>query len=82
VDFVGSGLVLIRAEHLARDDDPTIEASTPVRRRSLGTTRLSDTPRPAAVAAAPPPSLPDWFDRPLQPHISNGKASTPELADE
>src|SRR5215217_6358212 len=35
VDFAGSGLVLIRAEHLARDDDSTTEARTPGRPRSL-----------------------------------------------
>ena len=61
VNFAGSGLVLIRAEHLARDDDSTTDTSGP---RSPGTTRLSDTPRPRAIAAAPPPSPPDWFDRP------------------
>src|SRR5215212_2265557 len=61
VDFAGSGLVLIRAEHLARDDDSTIEARIHGRPRSAGTTRLSNTPRPPAVAAAPPPQPPDWF---------------------
>jgi hypothetical protein len=66
VDFVGQGLVLIRAEHLGRDDDATTEAQSPGRRRSPGTTRLSATPRPPAVAAAPAPLLPDWFDRPPQ----------------
>ena len=33
VDFAGSGLVLIRAEHLARDDDSTTEARSPGRPR-------------------------------------------------
>jgi len=81
VDFVGSGLVLIRAEHLARDDDSTTGARAPGRRRSSGTTRLSDTPRPAAVAVAPLPPPPDWFDRPpLQ--VSHEGTSTPEHSDE
>src|SRR5215218_2809445 len=75
VDFAGSGLVLIRAEHLARDDGSTTEASTPGRPRSPGTTRLSDTPRAPAVAAAPLPPPPDWFDRPPQPQVSHGAAS-------
>jgi hypothetical protein len=82
VDFAGSGLVLIRAEHLARDDDLTIEARIPGKRRSPGTTRLSDTPRAPAVAAAPLPPPPDWFDRPPQLQVSHGKASTPEHSDE
>ena len=63
VDFAGSGLVLIRAEHLARDDDSTTETRSTSGSRSPSTTRLSDTPRPRAIAAAPPPSPPDWFDR-------------------
>jgi hypothetical protein len=66
VDFVGPGLVLMRAEHLGRDDDATTGARSPDRRRSRGTTRLSATPQPPAVAAAPPPLPPDWFDRPPQ----------------
>ena len=70
VDFAGSGLVLIRAEHLERDDDATTEARSPGRPRSSGTTRLSATPRPPAVAAAPPPPPPDWFDRPPDAHGS------------
>jgi hypothetical protein len=82
VDFAGSGLVLIRAEHLQRDGDPTSEARSPGGRRSSGTTRLSDTPRPPAVAVAPPPPPPDWFDRPPQPQLRNGKASTREQPDE
>jgi hypothetical protein len=82
VDFAGSGLVLIRAEHLARDDDSTTEARTPGRPRSSSTTRLSDMPRAPGVAAASPLPLPDWFDRPPQPQGSNGKASTPEHPDE
>ena len=81
VDFVGSGLVLIRAEHLARDDDSTTEARAPGRRRSPGTTRLSDIPRPAAVAVAPLPPPPDWFDRPPL-LVSHEGASTPEDSDE
>jgi hypothetical protein len=64
VDFAGSGLVLIRAEHLQRDGDATIEVRSPGSPRSSGTTRLSNTPRPPAIAAAPPPTPPDWFDRP------------------
>jgi hypothetical protein len=82
VDFAGSGLVLIRAEHLARDDDSTIEARIPARRRSPGTTRLSDTPRAPAVAAAPLPPPPDWFDRPPQLQVFQGKSSAPEHSDE
>ena len=76
VDFAGSGLVLIRAEHLARDDDSTTETRTPGRPRSSGTTRLSDTPRARAVVAAPSPPPPDWFDRPPQLQVSDGKATT------
>ena len=64
VDFAGSGLVLIRAEHLERDDDSSPEVRSAGKPRSSGMPRLSDTPRPPAVAAAPPPSPPDWFDRP------------------
>ena len=64
VDFAGSGLVLIRAEHLQRDGDSTTEARSPGRQRSPGTSRLSDTPRPPAIVAASPPPPPDWFDRP------------------
>jgi hypothetical protein len=66
VDFVGQGLVLIRAEHLGRDDDSTTGERSPGNRRSPSTTRLSATPRLPAVAAAPPPLPPDWFDRPPQ----------------
>jgi hypothetical protein len=82
VDFVGFGLVLIRAEHLARDDDSTTEARVPARRRSPGTTRLSDTPRPAALAVAPLPPPPDWFDRPPLLQLSHERASTPDHSDE
>ena len=82
VDFAGSGLVLIRAEHLARDGDSTAEARTPGRQRSPGTTRLSDTPRAPVVAAAPLPPPPDWFDRPPQLQVFHGKASTLEDSDE
>jgi hypothetical protein len=82
VDFAGCGLVLIRAEHLARDDDATTEARTPGRPRSPGTTRLSDTPRPRTAAAAPLPPPPDWFDRPPQPQVPHGKASTREQLDD
>jgi hypothetical protein len=64
VDFAGSGLVLIRAEHLERDDDSTPEVRPAGGPRSSGMPRLSDTPRPPAVAAAPSPPPPDWFDRP------------------
>ena len=66
VDFAGSGLVLIRAEHLQRDGDSTPETRSSGKPRSPGATRLSDTPRPPAVTAAPPPPPPDWFDRPPQ----------------
>jgi hypothetical protein len=78
VNFAGSGLALIRAEHLARDHDSTTETTTAGRRRFPGTTRLSDTPRPTALAAAPSPPPLDWFNRPSQPPASNGKSSTPE----
>jgi hypothetical protein len=64
VDFGGFGRVLIRAEHLDRDDDGPGEASSPGRPRSSGTTRLSATPRPSTVVATPPPPPPDWCDRP------------------
>jgi hypothetical protein len=82
VDFAGSGLVLIRAEHLARDDDSTTEVRPPGQPRFSGTTRLSDTPRAPAVTAAPLPPPPDWFDRPPQLQVSNGKAAAPEHSDE
>src|SRR4051794_23960669 len=75
VDFAGSGLVLIRAEHLDRDGDAPPEAKPPGRSRSSGTTRLSATPRPPAVAAAPPPPLPDWFDLPPPPRAEENHAS-------
>src|SRR4051794_29513176 len=64
VDFRNSGLFLIRAEHLERDDDSLPSARATGRLESAGTTRLSSTPRPRAVAVASPPPLPDWFDRP------------------
>ena len=51
VNFAGSGLTLIRAEHLEPDDDASIAARSPAA-RSPGTTRLSATPRPPAVEAA------------------------------
>jgi hypothetical protein len=82
VDFSGSGLVLIRAEHLDRDIDAPPEAKSPGRSRSSGTTRLSDTPRPPAVAAAPPPPLRDWFDLPPQPRADENHASTSDPSDE
>jgi hypothetical protein len=82
VDFAGSGLVLIRAEHLARDDDSTTEVRSPSSPRSPGTTRLSDTPRPPTVAALPPPPPPDWFDRPPQLQVPNGKAFPTQLSNE
>ena len=75
VDFSGSGLVLIRAEHLQRAGDAPPEARSPGRPRSSGTTRLSDTPRARAVVAAPSPPPPDWFDRPPQLQVSDGKAT-------
>jgi hypothetical protein len=82
VDFGGSGLVLIRAEHLARDDDSTVEARAPGRPRSAGTTRLSDTPRARAVAAAPLPPPPDWFDRSPRLQAAHGEASMTEDSEE
>jgi hypothetical protein len=82
VDFGGSGLVLIRAEHRARDDDSTAEARAPGRPRSAGTTRLSDTPRARAVAAAPLPPPPDWFDRPPRLQAAHGEASMTEDSEE
>jgi hypothetical protein len=63
VDFDGAGLVLIRAEHLQRDGEAPPEGRAADRPRSSGTTRLSATPRPPAVAAALSPPPPDWFDR-------------------
>jgi hypothetical protein len=65
VDFHGSGLVLVRADRLDRDDNAPAEASSPGRPRSSGTTRLSATPRPPTVAAMPPPPPSDWCDRPI-----------------
>ena len=82
VDFAGSGLVLIRAEHLARDDDSITEVRTPGQPRFSGTTRLSDTPRAPAVTAAPLPPPPDWFDRPPQLKVSSDKAAATEHLDE
>jgi hypothetical protein len=82
VDFASSGLVLIRAEHLERDDDTPTEVRSSGRSRSPGTTRLSATPRPAAIEAAPPPPLPDWFDRPPQPQADEGAAAAPDHSDE
>jgi hypothetical protein len=63
VDFAGSGLVLIRAEHLEPGDDAPIAARSPAA-RSSGTTRLSATPRPPAVEAAGVLPQLDWFDQP------------------
>jgi len=82
VDFAGSGLALIRAEHLERDNDAPPEARSPNRPRSSATTRLSGTPRAPAVTAAPLPPPPDWFDRPPRLQVSNGKASPTEHSDE
>ena len=82
VDFAGSGLVLIRAEHLERDDDARPEARSSGGPRSSGTTRLSATPRPPAGEAAPSPPAPDWCDRPPQPRVWNGTVSTPEQWEE
>ena len=81
VDFAGSGLVLIRAEHLERDDDAPPEAKSTGGSRA-GTTRLSATPRPSAVAAPPSPPPPDWFDRPPQPQGETEIASPSEQPDE
>jgi hypothetical protein len=81
VDFVGSGLVLIRAEHLQGDGDSTAEARSPGSPRSSGTIRLSNTPRPPAIAAAPSLPPPDWCDRPAQPQLFDGKASRREHSD-
>src|SRR5215211_4613617 len=67
VDFRGWGLVLIRAEHLERDNNSSLSARVTGRSGPSGTTRLSSTPRPRAAAVALPPPLPDWFDRPPQP---------------
>jgi hypothetical protein len=82
VNFAGSGLVLIRAEHLERDGDAPPEAKPPGRSRSSSTTRLSDTPRPPAVAAALPPPLPDWFDLPPQLRADENHASASVPVDE
>jgi hypothetical protein len=82
VDFAGSGLVLIRAEHLERDDDARPEARSSGGTRSSGTTRLSATPRPPAAAAAPSPPPPDWCDRPPQPRVWDGTLSTPDQWEE
>jgi hypothetical protein len=80
VDFAGPGLVLIRAEHLARDDDSTTEVRPPGGPRSPSTTRLSATPRPPADEAAPSPPPPDWFDR--APQRGAGTGSTAEQWEE
>ena len=58
VNFAGSGLTLIRAEHLEPGDDASIAA------RSPSATRLSATPRPPAVQAASVLPELDWFDQP------------------
>jgi hypothetical protein len=82
VNFAGSGLVLIRAEHLQDDGDSTAEVRSPGSPRSSGTVRLSNTPRPPAIAAAPSLPPPDWCDRPPQPQLFDGKASRREHSDE
>jgi len=82
VDFRNSGLFLIRAEHLERDDDSLPSARATGRLGSPGTTRLSSTPRPRAVAVRPPPPLPDWFDRPPQPPADAGRGIEQELSDQ
>jgi hypothetical protein len=82
VDFAGSGLVLIRAEHLERDDDAPPETRSPNGPRSSGTTRLSDTPRLPSVAVAPLPPPPDWFERPPQPQVCNRTVCTSEQWEE
>jgi hypothetical protein len=64
VDFSGSGLVLIRAEHLDRDDDAPPETRSPGRPRSSGTPRLAATPRSPAGASVPTLPPPDWCDPP------------------
>jgi hypothetical protein len=64
VDFHGSGRVLIRAEHLDRDDAAPVAARIAGRPPSSGTTRLSARPRPSTVVATLPPPPPDWCDRP------------------
>jgi hypothetical protein len=66
VNFAGSGLVLIRAEHLDPGDDAPSAARSPAA-RSSDTTRLSATPRPAPVEAASVLPPLDWFDQPPQP---------------
>jgi len=58
VNFAGSGLTVIRAEHL----EPASDA--PVAARSPSTTRLSATPRPPAVDTASVLPQLDWFDQP------------------
>jgi hypothetical protein len=63
VDFAGSGLVLIRAEHLEPGDDEPIVSRSPAARSSR-TTRLSATPRPPAAEVAGVLPLLDWFDQP------------------
>jgi hypothetical protein len=75
VDFAGSGLVLIRVEHLERDDESIPEVRSAGGPRSSSTPRLSDTPRARAVVAAPSPPPPDWFDRPPQLQVPDGKAT-------
>lgn len=82
VDFADSGLVLIRAEHLDRDDDAPPDARSLGRSRPSGTTRLSDTPRPPVVTTAPPPPPPAWFDLPPQLRADEKQASAPDHLDE
>jgi hypothetical protein len=64
VDFDGTGLVLIRAEHLERDDSSPDESRSPGRPRASGTVRLSSTPRPRPVEPEPPPPPAEWSERP------------------
>jgi hypothetical protein len=62
VDFSGSGLVLIPAAHLDRDDDAPAEASSPGRPPPSGPTRLSPSSRSPAGVTVPDPPPPDWCD--------------------
>jgi hypothetical protein len=82
VDFSGSGLVLIRAEHLERDDDSAPAERATGRWGSSATTRLSSTPRPPAETVKTPPPLADWYDRPPQPVADEGGGSASEHSDE
>jgi hypothetical protein len=82
VDFSGSGLVLIRAEHLERDADSAPPARAAGRWGSSGATRLSSTPRPPPVAVAPPSPVADWYDQPPRPVSDEGEGPASEHSDE